>query len=483
MIDNLRFAMAVGLVGVLCQAESPCHAESPVPAPREWLLMVDDHWIESHENVRRVLQQPVKHPGNPLIHGDQPWARHPYCYGTVLYDKPTSKFQLWYMSYNQGYPLQDRTPVLYATSGDGVAWQRPPLGLFEFRGSRENNIVLSHYGHHDLYSPSVVRDDRELDPRRRYKMVWWDFPKGPQGYQDDGMCVGFSPDGIHWEKYAGNPVLPALQRERSISDVMSVMYDSRAEKFVVYAKGWAEPWPAFRQIVRTESTDFVHWTEPEVVLRHAFNEQDPQSYGMVVSQYESVYLGLLCSYKKPGNETIDIQLAISHDNRNWARVADQTTFLPLGPAGSWDDGMLFCAPLLVHGDEVRLYYGGWDGPHNTKARSAGIGLATLAKDRFVSLQATANPGIVTTRLFAPVDARRRLHVNAHAEGGSVRAAVLDESGEPIAGYRAEDCIPLRADGLHQTVAWQGGNELPRGRALRFRFVLDSAALYALCLEP
>ena len=189
---------------------------------------------------------------------------------------------------------------------------------------------MTHYGHHDLYSPSVLRDDRDPDPQRRYKMIWWDFPNGKRGYRDDGMCVAFSADGIRWTKHPGNPVLHAKKQERSISDVMSVMFDSRADKFVAYTKGWADPWPAFRQIVRTESSDFVHWSEPEVVLRHTFDEKDPQSYGMAVTQYESLYLGLLCSYKKPGNETIGIQLAVSHDNHKWARVANQETFLPTG---------------------------------------------------------------------------------------------------------------------------------------------------------
>ena len=129
-------------------------------------------------------------------------------------------------------------------SEDGAEWRRPAVGQFEFRGSADNNIVMLGYGHHDLYSPSVLRDDRDPDPQRRDKMIWWDFPTGLRGYQDDGMCVAFSPDGVQWTKHAGNPVLHAKKQERSISDVMSVMYDSLAEKFVAYTKGWADPWPA-----------------------------------------------------------------------------------------------------------------------------------------------------------------------------------------------------------------------------------------------
>ncbi len=476
-MTQLNWISTVCLSLALSGTVHPCCGEEPAGATPTWKLLIDDHWLESKSGVRRVLHQPKKDPRNPLIRGDSAWAINPYCYGTVLSDPATSRLKLWYMSYNFGFPLAERTPILYATSDDGIAWDRPALGLVGFRGSKQNNIVMTNYGHHDQYSPSVLRDDRDPDPQRRYKMIWWDFPKGRQGYRDDGMCVAFSADGIRWTKHANNPVLSAKKQERSISDVMSVMYDRRANKFVVYAKGWAEPWPRFRQIVRTESSDFVHWSEPEVVLRHAFDAADPQSYGMVVSQYESLYLGLLCSYKKPGDETIDIQLTVSHDNRRWARAADQATLIPTGPAGSWDDGMLFCAPLITFKNQVLIYYGAWDGPHNVSNRRAGIGLATLRKDGFVSLDAGPDEGRITTRLLD--DAAGPLLVNADARGGSLRVEVLGADGEHLPGFEASDCLPVTTDGTDLPVRWKTQAAVPLAdKGVRLRFILREAKLYS-----
>ena len=473
----LRSISILCLLTLSAQTFSNCWAEQPVVAPPTSMLLIDDHWIASKSGVERTLHQPQKHASNPLIRGDDPWAINPYCYGTVMYDETASRFKLWYMSYNYGLPLAERTPILYATSEDGIAWDRPSLELVEFRGSKQNNILMTPYGHHDLYSPSVLKDSRDPNPQRRYKMIWWDFPLGKREYQDDGMCVAFSPDGIHWNKHPGNPVLHPRKQERSISDVMSVMYDHRANKFVAYTKGWADPWPAFRQIVRTESSDFVNWSEPQVVLRHAFDETDPQSYGMSVTQYEGLYLGLLSSYKKPGDETIDIQLAVSHDNRTWARVADQATFLPGGPAGSWDDGMLFCAPLIAHQNEVLIYYGGWNGPHNVQQRSAGVGLATLRTHGFVSLDADAHEGHVTTRLLS--NAAGPLRVNAEAHGGSIRIEVLGENGKPLPGFSKDDCLPLDTDGTDQRVRWKTQASLPTSNNdVRLRFLLRKAKLYS-----
>ena len=33
----------------------------------------------------------------------------------------------------------------YAESHDGITWTRPSLGLFEFKGSKDNNIVCKAY--------------------------------------------------------------------------------------------------------------------------------------------------------------------------------------------------------------------------------------------------------------------------------------------------------------------------------------------------
>lgn len=442
-----------------------------------WLLFIDDYWILESSNVTATLHQPEKHSDNPLIPGNVPWEQNPYCFGTVIYDEEESIFKFWYQSYNDvDVQLPKRTPILYAISNDGIEWTRPNLGIFDFQGSSKNNIVLQNYGHHDLYSPSVIKDNQDTDPNKRYKMIWWDFPLGKEGYRDDGMCVAFSSDGLHWVKYSGNPVMHASKTEKSISDVMSVMQDKNTGKFVAYTKGWADPWPSHRQIVRTESSDFIQWSEPEVVIRHKHDLKDPQSYGMTTSQYGNNYIGLLYSYKKPGNETIDVQLAISHDNKNWIRAANQKTFIPLGKSGSWDDGMIFTTPLFNNRNRTIIYYSGWDNSHDSKERRrSGIGLATLRSNGFVSLDAK-NIGYITTK--AMKNASGPLLLNVNAGGGSLRAELLDAQSNPIPGYTLNDCLPIQSDEISYWVKWSNHEKLPfTSGVMQIRFELNNGSLY------
>jgi hypothetical protein len=90
---------------VFAGAVSLCRAEQRAGSAPTWKLLIDDHWIASKSSVRRVLHQPDKDSQNPLIRGDHAWAINPYCYGTVMHDEATSRFKLWYMSYNHGLPL------------------------------------------------------------------------------------------------------------------------------------------------------------------------------------------------------------------------------------------------------------------------------------------------------------------------------------------------------------------------------------------
>jgi hypothetical protein len=99
-------------------------------------LFLDDTWIEETTFVTRQWHQPRKYP-EPVLAPEHPWERWcPSAYGTVLHWRGT--FRMWYIPWNR----LPRRGVCYAESEDGVAWEKPKLGVCEFNGSKDNNIVL-----------------------------------------------------------------------------------------------------------------------------------------------------------------------------------------------------------------------------------------------------------------------------------------------------------------------------------------------------
>ena len=151
---------------------------------------------------------------------------------------------------------------------------------------------------------------------------------------------------------------------------------------------------------------------------------------------------------------------------------------------------------IVRDGQIWIYYGAWNHPYrrdvmervqqgwieNGQRMQRAIGLATLRLDGFVSLAATREPGTVTTRtLHVPGGS---LFVNADVKG-ELRAELLDSEGRVLPGYSAEDCVPIRSDGLRQMIRWNRAFQLDslRGRSVRLRFHMREADLYAFWFQP
>jgi hypothetical protein len=76
--------------------------------------------------------------------------------------------------------------------------------------------------------------------------------------------------------------------------------------------------------------------------------------------------------------------------------------------------------------------------------------------------------------------RQRGILYAYSEGGSVRVAVLNESGQTIAGYTLDDSQEITSNVTDEQVNWNGSNLLNLiGKKVAFKFELDNAKLFSL----
>ena len=164
-------------------------------------LFVDNFLIERLEGKAEPrLHHPI--PREIALVHDAPWEGTSSGYHSVFQDGDL------YRMYYRGSQLEvidgrlvtnrHKTVYCYAESRDGIGWTKPVLGLFEFDGSKQNNIVWDGVGIHNF---SPFKDLRPNCPAEaRYKALG--------GLRAEGGLFAFkSPDGIHWSLISDNPVI------------------------------------------------------------------------------------------------------------------------------------------------------------------------------------------------------------------------------------------------------------------------------------
>ena len=469
-------------------------------------LFIDNHIIARLDGVTKKLNQPQKHPGNPIVRKSP--GEHAIDFGTVVHDPKDGLFKMWYQVWDDS--AESVGKLGYAVSKDGVTWKKPIIN----KTDKTNYLVFSP-PEPWIGGAGVVLDHRRGDPRQRFKMLYSARPKARSSF---AVCAAYSSDGVHWKQDSKNPLAP-------FSDTQVAPYwDARFRRYVAYLRFGP---PNIRQIARIESSDFTHWSPKVTVipgrsrLGGTISKLDKpfgtNHYTMTVMPYAGVYVGLLNTYhgetkkKIPQDrlwmDRVDAQLVFSRDgvtwqrvlgeggtitakqlrgNRDWKKAAEGATFLSYGKfKKDWDWGQIYPHhPPLVVGDEIRFYYAGisarhWSAFHKDKPNQA-FGLATLRLDGFVSVE-TKDAGTLTTQPF--VFLGDSIVMNANAKGGCVEVEALDAEGKVIAGFARRDCVPLTTDKIRHVVRWKGKRDcqLIQARPIRLRFYLKRAKLYSF--EP
>jgi hypothetical protein len=147
-------AWTIALVLAFTHGETACAQASAADVPDAAKhLVLDSRAVQSTEGLRLVLGKVEKDPHNPLFQADKPWENAlNNLYPNLIYDEEEKLFKLWYKCV-----LADKDVIAkmmppetvhdvgwflcYATSKDGIAWQKPELGLVGFDGSTKRNIV------------------------------------------------------------------------------------------------------------------------------------------------------------------------------------------------------------------------------------------------------------------------------------------------------------------------------------------------------
>jgi hypothetical protein len=436
-----------------------------VPPENDKVLMLDRRVVVRSVNAQLVPGTPVKEPRNPLFPADKPWENSMNnLYPNLLWDEEEQIFKLWYkcvLADPEAIAKMDNPStvhdvgwyLLYATSKDGLTWDKPVLDLHRYDGKSETNIVAR-----DTPNVGVFKDLHDPDSGRRYKMVY-----------DTGLGqlrARFSADGIHW----GEPQAMLGFGPRNGDTHNNAFWDERTDRYLWFTKLYLGE----RLVARFESTDFLHWKDNGVVLRSSLSEgRTSQTYCLPVFRYANLYLGYAMIYHPGIDRTVDCELAWSPDGVEWERVFPGRPFLPRGPKGSYDSECIYAmsGPAMAEDNSLLLFYGGDDFPHTGWKRHCLPCLARLPLDHFGGYQPqdTSQPATLDTQPFALRP--EGLRVTADAAGGSLVIQALDEQGVVNA-----ESVPITTAGPNIPVAWSKG--APSG-ITRFRVALNRATLYAM----
>lgn len=479
-------------------------SSSPFNVGSQTQLFVDTVLVRDSEQVSFTLHPGQKHPKNPLVMPDKPWEGWQLeLYGNVLYDEDERIFKMWYLGVAPGYFQDNSSFTLYATSKDGVAWDKPLVGTVSSPKASKHNVVAL------VDLASVIKDKEDPDPARRYKMICYvDAPKAARGYH-----TLISPDSLHWQQFSTKPISPG-------SDVITGYYDEKRRLFVALLKINTEVRGHKRRLFYViTSHDFLQWTEPQLAFSPDLRDEasslrrieevrsildvvdDPKEmrtdfYGMGFYPQDSCTLAFpwvftINNKGRFGNQDgpMEVQLASSRDLAHWDRPF-RTPIVPLGAQGTWDSGMIYTQSRALRvGDEIWLYYGGHNATHGNPCfyrdegtgqgtrYTGGIGLVKWSLDRFVSADGPAEGGHLTT--VPIIFSGNHLEVNARVKkGGSLTVEILDAAGLPVKGFQPSE--PIQGDHLRQRVSWLGKQDLAlvRGKPISLKFRLRGAELYS-----
>jgi hypothetical protein len=453
----------------------------------------------------------------PFIRADKSWDKWGIGVSTLLYDN--GKYRAW------GVCSSDRLNArkCYFESADGRHWEKPNLGIVEFEGSTDNNLLNVSFPPYSSGGPSYKESsfsifiDPNGPPEERYKTVWtsrvtfedfenkyketrpWSYyaiEKNNPGVEVDILRASVSPDGFHWTALT-EPLTFEMKDTQNICT-----FDQALQKYVLYTRDYMvgsrapaipyargfHKWVSRRAIGRTESSDFRQFPLSEVIIETE-NDMLPTDQ-LYTNCYTTIpgapdhHLMFPVLYNISDDDT-DLLLYSSYNGKNWHRLPGPPV-LSSQPFGEPDGGCFFASPNLVerkNGDWI-LPYGGSNVPHKyPRGRvKSEPGLLVWPKGRLVGIEAPEQGEFATVAILLP---GKKLKINALTQRtGHIKVELVEFDGKPIEGYSFAESDPIIGDQYWTELTWNGQAELPvePGTPIWFRFKLSQAKIYGLEFE-
>ena len=377
---------------------------------------------------------------------------------------------------------------ILAKSKDGYHWEKPVLGIVEYGGSKNNNLVDIVDGGH-VQAAVVFYEPEDPDPKRRFKICF-----ESDVYKRKALAVAFSEDGLRWDASPRNPVGPHF--EQAGGTKFGGVYFINGQG----SGGHWTPKGGVRALLTHISYDFENWSDASCLgLRRDPLPPRPTEYGL--RSGPQVHLGaalwnrgnILVGFYGMWNghptddrrlASMHLGLAVSHDGLHFTEPVPDFPIVSASEIGYErpPDGAEVRYPALIQGqgfenigDETLFWYSPWP-----EGRSDGVRVATWQRDRLGCFRPFVGPKDQPYIISAPLDPEGRavkvsINVDGLSEYAGVRVSVLDEKLRPLQDYGRLDALVIRENGLAQSVGWKKSNdELVTDRPFRLRVDFEGA---------
>ncbi len=472
-------------------------------------LFVDDFLVDKFTGKAGLrLHHPV--PREIILTCDSSWEGSGSNYFSIFRD--ADLYRMYYRAVNverfeNGHKNETDADLhnrfCYAESNDGIHWRKPDLGLYEYKGSKHNNIVLANGNVGGIQlnlsdNASMFKDENpDASPDARYKaIVCSEKPKG--------LFVFKSADAIHWLPITHEPVIT----DGEFDSQNIAFWDGVHKEYRAY---WRIYKNYLRDIRTATSTDFVHW-DHHADLKYSDTMQVQLYTNQVKPYYRAPYLliGLPTRYidrgwsqsmralpelayrelrssvsAREGTAVTEGMIMASVDGENFRRWTE--TFIRPGieREGTWNYGQQYSAWGMIETksdlegapNELSLYAT----EDYQSQRPIGVRLRryTLRLDGFVSAHASMDGGSLITKPVLFRGDTLSLNFSSSA-AGSIQVEIQDTNGKPLPGFGLDDCAPIFGDTMDRPVTWKKDSDLRslENKPVRLRFVLKDADLYS-----
>jgi hypothetical protein len=428
----------------------------PVDIGSRLELFIDDHLIDRTEgDVSRQLVRPE--PQEVVFVTGKPWEGNTSGYYSLFQDGTTYRMIYRGWQHDAEMKATHKEVTCYAESPDGIHWTKPNLGLFEWNGSKENNIVWLSPGTHNF---TAFRDDNPAaSAESRYKAF---------GGSGGGLVPFASPDCIHWNLIQEKPVIT----HGAFDSQNLAFWDTDRDEYRAY---WRYFGDGVRAIRTATSKDFIHW-ENEADLTYADGTPNEHLYTNAVQKYfraPHLFIGFPTRFE-PKTQQVEPILMTSRDGVHFQRYADAV--IPQSAPKDRDHNRsnymawgMFQLPGKPN--EISVY-----GTENYYERTPGrVRRFVYRVDGFVALRGGADGGQVTTKRLSFKGSELLLNYVVNT-GGSLTVEMLNDSGEVIGKSKA-----LTGEAVDAPVPWEQKPELKTG-VVQLRFTLKNSDVYSLRFE-